>query len=148
VNDFISFLEDSGKAPGASRLQWRGHAYLASDVGNGSVIADGLLLIGDAAGLAYPESGEGIRPAVESALLAAAAIRGCRGIYSEKNLSGYARAVEARYGARRQASAAVAPPGALKRFAASLLLRTRWFTREVVTRRWFLHEHVTPLRAV
>jgi flavin-dependent dehydrogenase len=34
-----------------------------------------VLLIGDAAGLAYPESGEGIRPAVESGLIAGC----CRG---------------------------------------------------------------------
>ena len=36
-----------------------------------------MLLIGDAAGLAYPESGEGIRPAIESGRLAAAHA-GCR----------------------------------------------------------------------
>ena len=52
VNDFIWFLESSGKAPGASGLQWRGHAYLASGVGPRPVVADGLMLIGDAAGLA------------------------------------------------------------------------------------------------
>ena len=30
VHDFVSFLESTGKAPGAARLSWRGHAYLAS----------------------------------------------------------------------------------------------------------------------
>jgi hypothetical protein len=33
----------------------------------------------------------------------------------------------------------------LKQLAAALLMRTRWFTREIVTRRWFLHEHVPLL---
>jgi flavin-dependent dehydrogenase len=33
-----------------------------------------VVLIGDAAGLAYAQSGEGIRPAIESGLLAAGAI--------------------------------------------------------------------------
>ena len=42
-------------------------------------VGDGVMLVGDAAGLAYPQSGEGIRPAVESGLLAASAIVGAGG---------------------------------------------------------------------
>ena len=38
-----------------------------------------VLLIGDAAGLAYKQSGEGIRPAIESGLLAAQAILAAQG---------------------------------------------------------------------
>jgi len=40
------------------------------------LVRDGAMLVGDAAGLAYPQSGEGIRPAIESALIAAAVIGG------------------------------------------------------------------------
>ena len=126
-----------------------GHAYLLYPHAARPLLADGALLIGDAAGLAYPESGEGIRPAIESALMAAEAIRACDGNYTAERLAGYAKAIEARYGARTQRSPGMQPglPGMLKQLAASLLLRTHWFTQEIVTRRWFLHEHVAPLRA-
>ena len=131
-----------------ARARPKGHAYLLYSSASRPLAAAGALLIGDAAGLAYPQSGEGIRPAVESALLAAETIRACGGHYSRERLAGYAGAIEARFGARRRRGDATATaPGALKQLAAALLLRTRWFTREVVTRRWFLHEHVAPLRA-
>lgn len=130
-----------------ARTRPKGHAYLLYPDAARPLVADGALLVGDAAGLAYPESGEGIRPAVESALLAAAAIQGCRGQYAAGRLEGYAQAVGNRYGARKQSAGETAPrSGPLERFAAALLMRTRWFTREIVTRRWFLHEHVAPLR--
>ena len=129
-----------------ARARAKGHAYLLYPHAARPLTADGVLLIGDAAGLAYPESGEGIRPAVESALLAAEAIRACRGDYSRGALENYRRALEARFGARSTERDAPLP-GRLKQFAAALLMRSRWFTREIVTRRWFLHEHVPALRA-
>ena len=129
-----------------ARTRANGHAYLLYPHAARPLVADGALLIGDAAGLAYPESGEGIRPAIESALLAAETIRACGGDYACERLAGYAAAVEARFGAR--ADRIDAPlPGLFKQFAAALLMRSRWFTREIVTRRWFLHEHVAPLPA-
>jgi geranylgeranyl reductase family protein len=135
VNQFISFLERSGKAPGASRLKWRGHAYLASGVGSRPIVADGLLLIGDAAGLAYPESGEGIRPAIESALLAARALISAGGHGQLEDLLPYQISVA---GLHPQANSA--PP--LARSALSVigrvLLRSPWFTKHVVLDGWFL----------
>jgi geranylgeranyl reductase family protein len=125
-----------------------GHAYLLYPHAQRPLVADGALLIGDAAGLAYPESGEGIRTAVESALLAAAAIRACNRDYSRRGLFAYARSIENRYGARtRQKGRVTALPGRAKQLAAGLMMRSRWFTREILTRRWFLHEHVAPLPA-
>ena len=49
---------------------WKGHAYRLRRPGR-LVLSDGALLVGDAAGLAWPESGEGIAPAVESGIAAA-----------------------------------------------------------------------------
>ncbi len=69
--DFMTFLERTRKAPNASFVRWKGHAYLASGAGVRPLVDDGVMLIGDAAGLAYPESGEGIRPAIEAGRLAA-----------------------------------------------------------------------------
>ena len=131
-----------------ARTRPHGHAYLLYPQAARPLVADGALLIGDAAGLAYPESGEGIRPAVESALLAAAAIRNCSGRYARAGLEPYASAISARFGERKSHAGAPAPgSGRLQQIAAALLMRTRWFTREFVTRRWFLHEHVALLRA-
>ena len=148
AGDFLAALVRDGViGEDMARARPSGHAYLLYPQAARPLVADGALLVGDAAGLAYPESGEGIRPAVESALLAAEALRACAGRYPGDRLAPYARAIEARYGPRRRAQAATAAPGALKRLAAALLMRTHWFTREIVTRRWFLHEHVAPLRA-
>lgn len=131
-----------------ARSRASGHAYLLYPHAQRQLVADGALLIGDAAGLAYAESGEGIRTAVESALLAAAAIGDCGGDYSRGGLRRYARSIEERYGARTAPHEEVAVlPGRFKQLAAGLLMRSRWFTREIVTRRWFLHEHVAPLPA-
>jgi geranylgeranyl reductase family protein len=133
---------------GIARTRAHGHAYLLYPHAARPLVADGALLIGDAAGLAYAESGEGIRTAIESALLAAEAIRACGGDYSRGGLAGYVRSIERRFGARKLRAHDAAPlPGRLKQTAAALLMRSHWFTREIVTRRWFLHEHVAALRA-
>lgn len=148
AGDFLAALVREGEIEAdIAAAKPRGHAYLLYPRAMRPLVADGALLVGDAAGLAYPESGEGIRPAVESALLAAQAVLACGGRYGRGALAAYAGAIEARYGARTlPAGAARGGPGRLKQAAAALLLRTRWFTREVVTRRWFLHEHVPVLR--
>ena len=149
---FLDALVRDGVLPAAvARSKPKGHAYLLYAHAARPLTADQALLVGDAAGLAYPESGEGIRPAVESALLAAQVIRAIetrRGDYSAAALAPYARAVEARFGPRRwREGLQASPPSTLKQTLAAWLLRTHWFTREVVTRRWFLHDHVAPLRA-
>jgi flavin-dependent dehydrogenase len=132
--------------PELARARAKGHAYLLYPDAARPLVAEGALLIGDAAGLAYPESGEGIRPAVESALLAAEAIRACNGQYSAGRLQAYSEKISGRFGTRRREAIALAANASLlKQLAAALLMRTRWFTREIVTRRWFLHEHVPLL---
>jgi len=148
-DQFVAQMAREGMLPERlARQRRKGHAYLLYTDAARPLVADGVLLAGDAAGLAYPESGEGIRTAVESALLAARTVRDCGGDYSAARLAAYARAIESRYGARRREPAdGPALAGPLKQIAAALLLRTRWFTREIVTRRWFLHEHVPPLSA-
>jgi len=112
----------------------RGHAYLLYGSSPRRISGDGWLLIGDAAGLAYPFSGEGILPAVESGLLAAAAIAaGCIGQYPI--------ALRDRFGAPAgwlERAGAKIPPG-LRRRLAPRLLQSRWFARDVLLDRWFLH---------
>src|SRR6185503_16747210 len=63
--EFVAFLEASRKMPRGTSARWRGHAYLLQDVRHRRVVDGAVLLVGDAAGLAYSQSGEGIRPAIE-----------------------------------------------------------------------------------
>ena len=104
------------------------------------LLDDGVLLIGDAAGLAYPESGEGIRPAVESGLIAAAVVAEADEDYRLQRLQVYANRLRARFGPET-APAGGMIPGFLRNILAGALLGSRWFTRRVVLDRWFLHAH-------
>jgi flavin-dependent dehydrogenase len=104
------------------------------------------MLIGDAAGLAYPQSGEGIRPAVESALIAADVILDAGKDYTADKLALYQKGIEARYGLRPARTGLIERlPSSLKQFFASRLMRSQWFTRNVVITKWFLQSHQPPL---
>ena len=123
-------------------VQWRGHAYLAWGVGPRPVASDGALLVGDAAGLAYPESGEGIRPAIESGQMAAAALIGAGGRYSADALRPYAATLERRHPPRKPGSRASDTVSAALGRA---LLQSSIFTRHVVIDRWFLRSRMPRL---
>jgi flavin-dependent dehydrogenase len=135
VKDFAVFLERSGALSSAIDLKWRGHAYLASGTGARPVIDEGLLLVGDAAGLAYPESGEGIRPAIDSGRLAAHTLVAAAGRASRADLQPYADELRRLY-----PRASRTPPRLRSVVAAAgrLLLSSSAFTRHVVLDRWFL----------
>jgi flavin-dependent dehydrogenase len=105
-----------------------------------------MMLVGDAAGLAYSPSGEGIRPAVESGLLAARAAAAAAGRYRREDLEPYREAVAARLGRRGTFAPLLAPllgvvPGGLARRLGARLLRSPTWTRRVLLDRWFLHVH-------
>ena len=115
-----------------------GHAYLLNGTSTRTVVHDALLLAGDAAGLAYPQSGEGIRPAVESGLFGAKTILAANGSYERQRLASYAAVIAD----RRQPwamSAARYLPSRWINMAGRSLLKTRWFVRSVVLNDWFLH---------
>src|SRR5205823_4286300 len=82
---FVAFLEARRKIPTHSPWRWRGHAY-AVNAAPRRVVDDGVVLVGDAAGMADSQSGEGIRQAVESGLLAGRTIVEARGQYSRDRL--------------------------------------------------------------
>ena len=112
-------------------------------VGGGSE-DEGLALIGDAAGLAYPRSGEGIRPAIESALLLARALREAGPTHAA--LRGYEAALLASRGAREKGVGFTdVLPAPLVRALAGRLLGVEWFARRVVVDRWFVHAHDSPI---
>ncbi len=135
LRQFITLLEQRGRlAPGAD-IRWRGHAYFASGVGPRPLVGPGVLTVGDSAGLAYPESGEGIQPAVASGRLAAEALIAAGGRYSVADLQPYADALSRLHPPTRRPSPGIrAASAAIGR----TLLSSSLFTRHVLLDRWFL----------
>lgn len=149
VKDFCEYLAAQGKIPVDITAKYNGHAYLLYNHAVREMVADNVLLIGDSAGLAYPQSGEGIRPAIESAMLAADVIRGCTGDYSKEKLQVYNDLMEQRFGKRLpEPDLMESLPIFVKRIFASQLMKTHWFTKKVVTDKWFLQSHQTPMPAI
>jgi menaquinone-9 beta-reductase len=144
---FMAFLSTRHHVPAAPPIRWRGHAYLVAQPPRRTVIGPGVLLVGDAAGLAYPESGEGIRPAVESGLLAAAAIIGAGGRYTRERLEPYEASLRARFGHPGPRLLSRGMPAALTEPLLPRLLGTPWFVRHLILDRWFLHADRPALAA-
>lgn len=139
VTAFLAWLAARGKVPAALGSKLHGHPYLLYGTAPRPLVGDGALLIGDAAGLAYPKSGEGIRPAVESALLAAAAVT-ATGRRDAAALASYAARIEARFGPRQaRPSLLDALPDWMLAGLAGRLFGRRWFARRVVLDDWFFH---------
>jgi len=140
VKKFCERLQAEGRIPRELPGKFKGHAYLLYHHASRPLVDDGVLLIGDSAGLAYPQSGEGIRPAVESALLAAQIIAKCDGDYRLENLRPYVDQLEARFGPREPSPGLMEKlPIRIKQTAARWLMKNRWFSRNIVAARWFLH---------
>jgi flavin-dependent dehydrogenase len=142
VAEFVRGLRASGKVGFDLPSSMRGHAYLIFRETKRQVVDDGVLLIGDAAGLAYPQRGEGIRPAIESGLMAAKAIVGADGKYGRERLETYRGMLTERFGETRPDWATRIGrklPAGLMQSLAGFLLGTHWFSRRVVIDRWFLH---------
>lgn len=149
VKKFCDYLVAQGKIPEDIVEKYNGHAYLLYNHAVREMVADNVLLIGDSAGLAYPQSGEGIRPAVESAMLAADAIRRCGGNYSRSELQLYDDLMEQRFGKRLPGPDLMERlPMFIKRIFASQLMKTQWFTKKVMTDKWFLQTHQSRLPAI
>lgn len=135
--EFCAQLQASGKLPPDMPLDFRGHAYHLWGQARRRRIAAGLLLVGDAAGLASAQSGEGIGPAIESAQLAAEVVAQAGGDYRFENLLAYAQALRLRLG--RPAAAAPGPlASSLRSLAGRALMGSGWFNHHVVMDRWFL----------
>jgi geranylgeranyl reductase family protein len=140
---FLAWLVREKRIAAVPEAGWRGHAYLLREGPPRRLAEDGVLLAGDAAGLAFVPSGEGILPAVVSGQLAAEAI-----------LEAGERAGQDQLGPLylRRLSERLSPPTPphplfrpLAAAAGTILLASPWFARHVVLDRWFLHrEAATP----
>jgi len=147
VTRFVDWLRANGRLPVSLPAKFRGHAYLLHGEARRALAGDGVVLVGDAAGLAYPRSGEGIRPAVESGLLAAKTLLEAGGAAARGRLVRYEAAVERRFGPREGGGSdwVARFPHAWKAALAGALLANRLFARHVVLDRWFLHRFVPAL---
>lgn len=146
VDEFVSRLVGRGRIPRGLTRRFHGHAYRLYLGPPRTPTADRVILIGDAAGLAYPQSGEGIRPAIESGILAAATVLETPKTHWDQLHARLQKKMLARFGRRGHVggSARLVPPS-WRRFAAKTLLSSPWFARHVLIDRWFLHRHQRSL---
>jgi flavin-dependent dehydrogenase len=139
VRDFVGYLKKTRavEVPGNGIS---GHAYGLFGHSQRNIIGDGVLLIGDAAGLAYPESGEGIRPAIESGLIAAHSILSANRDYATRQLALYRELLTQRLQRERSRLDTLSQllPHTLREILGRRLLRSNSFCRNVVIDRWFL----------
>jgi flavin-dependent dehydrogenase len=147
VRSFCNHLVQLGRIPEDIPGKFHGHAYILYGHADRPLCAEGLLLLGDAAGLACPESGEGIRPAIESGMIAARVILNAKGDYSGSQLQPYETAIRQRFGKPQAGDSMlfrnVADP--VKQWLVQKMLGSRWFVREVVICRGFLHRNAPRL---
>ena len=138
VRAFVAFLQREGRLPLAPSGDWAGHAYLPYVEPPRHILDDGVLLVGDAAGLAFPSSGEGILPAVESGRLAAAAIAHAAPRFDRARLEPYDAALVARFGHRAGRDPDFAPARVLRQWAGRWAMAVPWAARHLLLSR-FLH---------
>ncbi len=143
AQQLLELFKQRGKIPEHTPTKLKGHAYLLYDHASRKVLDDSVLLIGDAAGLAYTESGEGIRPAVESGLMAAHVILKARGDYRKRNLQAYQEQLVQRFGERQNYNSWL--PANIKRALAKQVLNNRFLSRHILLDRFFLHSSEPPM---
>ena len=145
VTDFQRFLKSSRRIS-FDVPPLHGHAYLLYGTSTRNIVGEGYVLVGDAAGLAAPQSGEGIRPAIESGLLAAQSIAAANGRYSQERLESY----------RTRPRAGANPAGLMDECLGrhlplihcsswTFLLSSHWFVRKIVLKQWFLQPGIPRL---
>ena len=148
VLSFWNWLLASGRVPGSLVPKFKGHAYLLYGTSRRPLRGENAVLVGDAAGLAYDFSGEGIRPAVESGLLAAQMIAGAVADGDARALAGYEQRIRQRYGRRTAAGSRPAKPDGWRNRLARFLVSNEPFARHVILDRNFLHRRTAPLMPI
>lgn len=138
VARFVATLPALGLEASVGSGAWHGHAYLLYGGGRRRLVDDGVVLVGDAAGLAYPMSGEGILTAIVSGSIAARVMAEAAGDTGRERLLAYERGLRERFGRPRRARALSA---SVRAATGRALFSTAWFTRHVLLSRWFLHQN-------
>lgn len=135
-------LRRRGILPQGRETPVRGHAYLLRRLARRPVFGEGVLLAGDAAGLANDSSGEGILPAIVSGTLAAEAVLAA-GLRPERlDGAAYAAALEKELGPRGTGKRGASW---LERLAAPLAFRSAGFVRCEIIEKRFLRRNGAEL---
>jgi geranylgeranyl reductase family protein len=137
TREFVDGLVREGRLEAPPEEGWRGHAYRLRAGRAPRLVGDGVLLVGDAAGLAYGASGEGILPAVVSGQLAAETVLAAGDDASAARLGAYPLRLDERLGRRPTGGSSL--PAPLAALAGAALLASPWLVRRIVLDRWFLH---------
>lgn len=138
LEHYLAGLRRRGVLPGNCRPGMRGHAYLLRGLARRPLFAEGVLLVGDAAGLAFDSSGEGILPAIVSGTLAAETILAA-GLRPERlDGAAYAAAVEKELGLRGRGRRGASW---LERLGAVFAFRSEDFVRREVVEKRFLRRN-------
>ena len=146
TEDFCAHLKCRGDLGQEMVEHFKGHTYLPyRKYGGRRIAGDRALLIGDAAGVSFPESGEGILPAVETALMAAQTVVRACGDYRPEKLVSYPAAVAARFAGKGAFPGSRLLPAGVKQLAGVTLLSSGWLTRHFVLDSWFLHRKMRLL---
>ena len=143
--EFTDYLDQQGRVSKEILGKFKGHAYRLYGAQKRTIIDDGVLLIGDAIGMASPQSGEGIRPAIETGLLAADVISESQRDYGKDRLVGYQEKIIDRFGGWSDTSRPSVLPAVFRQFLGRRCMSSHWFTRKVLLDRWFLQTHLPPL---
>lgn len=140
VKNFCTFLMQRHDLPLRVVTGFQGHSYRWYESGGRrNCVGDATLLIGDAAGLARPASGEGILPSVESALLAAKVVLEAHGDYRRENLEPYATGLDSHCGSQAGSILSHSGGAGFLRYIGARMITNHWFARHIVLDRWFLH---------
>lgn len=138
VRAFVAGLQRAGRLPAPLLADWHGHAYLPYGRQARRRVGERILLIGDAAGLAFPSSGEGILPAVESGRLAAEVIARAAPCFDGARLAAYEYALSRRLGAPPAAETGTHQARPLRAWLARWAMGVPCAARRVLVSR-FLH---------
>lgn len=138
MKSFCTWLETEKIVPAGILRHFPGHAYLLYKRVIRKWVDKAVVLIGDAAGLAHPQSGEGILPAIQSGIVAAELIADSEGDYSRKSLSGYEAHLYQLLG-KPKTGISEKLPELVRQPLSQLLMSRPWFIRKIVLDSWFLH---------
>ena len=143
--EFVAWLIETGRIAQPRAVPFKGHAYRLNSRTPSSVAGERILLVGDAAGLADCHSGEGIRPAIESALLAADTVAATESL--EDVPERYRRKLRQRFPVEPAGLQSLIP-SPVRAWIARHMLKNERFVRSVVLDEWFLNRNRPSAKAI
>ena len=139
-------LREKGRLPDPKEFllsKFSGYSYKLNGVVPRKGVSSGVVLVGDALGIAYNMSGEGIGPAIFSGVVAAETIIKAGGDYSAVRLSPYIKKIHSRFGKPYPALLLWILSSILK----GLIMPLRMIVigngicrREIVAKKWFFRD--------